>query len=135
MASLLGIDYGDKRVGVAIGYLDEHMVLPLTVLDNDDTLAKHLDALMNEHHPQSVVIGLPQPRNHQDPGINKAIKAFAKECQQTWPCEVILVNEENSSHHASRKLSQAGLSQKKQRGKLDAHAAVLILQQYMGGEK
>eukprot|EP01047_Picozoa_sp_COSAG01_P000026 COSAG01_NODE_1_length_100484_cov_170.446142_26_plen_136_part_00 len=131
MASILGIDYGLKRIGIAVGHIEEKLALPLTVIANDAHVFEAIKALIEEHEPTLLLFGLPKTLKNQEEYMAEAVRKFAQDCQDKLGCEVDFSDERLSSKQVSRQLSQVGFSQKKQRGKIDAHAAAVIVEGYL----
>jgi len=135
MSCILGIDFGLKRIGVALGYVEEKMSLPLTVLPNNDVIFKAIHELIKENDAQLLVIGLPKTLKNKEEEMAELTRDFARRCQQCCHCKIEFVDERLSSKQASQQLSRIGISHKKQRGKVDAHAAAVILESYLNESK
>ena len=97
MSTVLAFDIGLKRTGVASGQ-------DLTASANPVDLIKvskgrhdwqHLDSLIAEWQPITIVIGQP---NSQDPALNKAINRFKSHIQQTHKLAIVEVDETLTSH-------------------------------------
>ena len=130
---VMAIDLGDVRTGVAFsdltGFLAGHN---FTV--HEHGRQRLLDALCGHiatEKPGRIVVGLPRHMNG-DEG-DRALKAreFAAQLQQACGVETVLWDERGSSVTANRILSDAGKKRGKQRAKVDAVAASVILQSYL----
>lgn len=130
----VAIDPGEKRWGVAISDEDWELAHPRPVLTPRDEAEalRALAALAKDEGVDVVVLGLPlELSGREDPAAKKA-RALGERISVALSVPVALWDERLSSVAASRALSAQGLSQKKQRGKLDSVAAALLLESYLG---
>lgn len=129
---VLGFDFGEKRIGVAIG---EHLLSiahPLATIDeeaNDKRFAA-IAALINEWQPASLVVGLPSYLNGDEHELTQLCRKFARRLEGRFNLPVTLVDERLSSAEASQALRQTGITGRKQKPMLDQVAAQHILQSY-----
>lgn len=131
MTTVIGIDFGLVRIGLAVGYKKENMALPLYVVKNDHQIFETIKNVYQEYDASLMVLGLPVNLDGSDSDMLENVKSFAEKCQRFFSCKIDYFDERLSSKQVSRQLSQIGMNQKKQRGKIDAHAAALILQGYL----
>ncbi|MBT5855338.1 Holliday junction resolvase RuvX [bacterium] len=124
----IGIDYGDKRIGIALSDPMGMTALPHDVIPNDGSHWKALVALIEEKQVVKIVMGLPLDLEGNDSKKAADVRQFAKTLEKKTTLPIQFWDERFSSKAAIRQLSEAGLSHKKQRGKVDAMAAVFILQ-------
>jgi putative transcription antitermination factor YqgF len=123
------IDFGTKRVGTAVAW--SGLADPLTVLANDSHLYDNLLLLIQEHHPDVVVVGLSeQEMAKQTEAFVKAFKDFLVGKLETAP-EFIFADETLSSVEVYKKLHQSGKRDIRQNGPIDHYAAAQILQEYL----
>ncbi len=121
----LGIDYGLKKVGLALS--EGTLASPFKVIDVSslkDALNK-IKAIIEKENIDRVVIGIAESGEAQ-----KAAKNFSKEFRKLVNIEVIETEETLSSHDAKDFMIELNLS-KKAREKEDAYSAVLILQRFL----
>ncbi|HSP13236.1 MAG TPA: Holliday junction resolvase RuvX [Thermoanaerobaculia bacterium] len=125
--SLIGIDYGGRRIGVAVS---ESGVLasPHSVIANEGDIIAEIDRLGRELGADTYVVGLPR-RTHSTDGEAK-FRRFAEELRQKTCKPVVLWDETLTSIEAEERLRESG---HKGRGKkeLDMYAAAVILQSYL----
>jgi len=130
---ILGLDLGEKRIGVAIsdelGYTAQGMqVLNRKGLDDDLAALKELIVAAKV---SEVVVGLPKNMDGSlGEGAHKVL-AFVKKMEESLSVPVILWDERWTTSEATRVLLQADLSRKKRRKVVDKVAASLILQGYL----
>lgn len=132
----LALDFGDRRVGVAISDLDKMMAFPRDVLlyTDEAELIDSIKSLCDEESVVKIILGLPV---EMDGKIgDRALKtyAFGDALKKAIPgISVEYFDERLSSRAAQRILSQSGIKAKVQRGKLDSTVAQFILQAYLQG--
>src|SRR5579859_6133091 len=128
----LGIDYGTKRIGVALS--DEGGVLAFphsTVVASREALS-HIDALIKKESVQKVIIGESRNLKGEPNEVMEDIEQFAKDLRELSGVEVIFEPEFFSSTLAARQFTPDGSRKQNPAHKnLDASAAALILQSYL----
>ena len=132
----LAIDYGLKRVGLAICDAQEIIVSPLTLLEiardqGATKLQADLQQIVGAEHVAEVVVGLPLNMDGSE-GLQATLtRKFATELAEALAVPVHLHDERLSSAAADEMLTQAGLSLRKFKGKRDMLAACAILQCFL----
>lgn len=124
---LLGIDYGDKRVGVAIVHTVARLPRPLTTLSNDEALTENIRKLAVDEQAGLVVVGLPRGMDGGYTDQTRAAELFAHQLATDLGLPVELVDETLTSVDAESTL--AGRDHSK--AEIDALAAALILERYL----
>ena len=130
---VLGLDIGEKRIGVAVsdelGYTAQGMkVLNRTGLDDDLAALKEL---IEAAEVSEVVVGLPKNMDGSVGEGAQKVLFFANKIEESISVPIILWDERWTTSEATRVLLQADLSRKKRRKVVDKLAAVLILQGYL----
>ena len=128
--TVVAFDFGAKRIGVAVGDRTRCIAHPLQTIDFEDN-ARRMDAiaaLIAEWQPACLVVGIPTSNGPQPHPLAARIRRFARRLQSPFGLPVDLVDEHLSSWSASRTLSQAGLRADKQKPRIDAMAACVILE-------
>lgn len=131
----LGIDYGTKRIGIAISDDTGALAFPLATLGAGEGAAKEVLALAREHGAQKIIIG--ESRNfHGAPNpVMKEIEAFA-EGLRAGGAEVVLEPEFMTSAGAARQFAPDGSRKANpSQERIDAAAAALILQSFLDRQK
>jgi len=122
---LLGIDYGRKKIGLAIseGILAE----PLCVVRYSDinVLIERIKRIIKEHEIEKVVVGV------SEGVIGKESKKFSQGLSQGLQIPVETFDETLSTHNAQITSIEAGIKRKKRKDMEDAYASTLILQEYL----
>jgi putative Holliday junction resolvase len=133
MARLLALDYGTKRVGIAI--TDELQIIAsglCTVRAHD--CMDFLKDYISKESVSSIVVGLPKDLNNQKTDATPYVKGFAKQLRKQFPdLEVHFVDERFTSKIAFQSMIDGGVKKKDRQNKalVDEVSATLILQSFM----
>lgn len=130
---ILGLDYGDRKIGVAIsdafGWTAQG--LEVIVRRDDEEVLQRLGSIVREHGVEEIVLGMPKNMNGSIGPRGELSKAFAETLKQTFGLPVHLWDERLSTVSAERTLLEADVSRKKRRQVVDKMAATIILQTYL----
>lgn len=130
---ILGVDPGAVRLGLAVS--DELGLtaqgLPTWVSRGRSADLAHLRALVLEWNVGEVVVGLPRNMDGSVGPQAEAARELARELREALGLPVMLWDERLTTQAATRVLTEAGLSRRRRRGRVDAVAASLILQGYL----
>lgn len=131
MGSVLGLDYGTRRIGIAGS---DSTRLIATALGchrepEDGSVLAHLARLVRERDVDTFVVGLPLTADGRSGPIADRARRFAERLEQEFGLPVVLVDERYSSQEADRWLA----GRRRAKGERDAAAAALILQQFLDG--
>ncbi len=134
---ILGIDYGDARVGVAVTDLLGFMANGVKTIQNKSTkkLISELKALIDEYSPEKIVVGLPKNMDGTEGFRVDATHEFVELLKTVYDGEIVLQDERLTSAEAKRYLSATNTFGKKRKDVLDTVAACLILEQYLQSQK
>ena len=134
---ILGIDYGHKRLGLALSDEGETLASPLPVYQRRDTTKDHafLAQLVEEKEVSQIVVGLPRNMDGSLGEMAKQVLAFVETLKEKNDLPIDTFDERLSSIEAERVLIQADLSRKRRKTLRDSVAAVLILQGYLESRK
>ena len=130
---ILGIDYGHRRLGIAVSDDEKILASPLPVYSRrnlDVDLAFLLD-IVKENEVERAVVGLPRNMNGSIGRMAKEVLSFAGKLQRKINIPVSTFDERMTSVEAERVLVETNLSRKRRKGLRDSIAAVLILQGYL----
>jgi putative holliday junction resolvase len=135
MAKWLGIDFGSKYIGVAVG--DESISVPLKTLDAqpDDALLKSLAKLAADELATGFVVGLPINMNGSEGKAARLCRDFAKRLADASKLPVEFGDERLSSWDAEGMLIEAGLKPSERKQRVHALAAKLILEAFFNARK
>jgi len=130
---ILGIDYGHRRLGIAVSDDEKILASPLPVYSRcslDVDLA-FLLGIVKENEVERVVVGLPLNMNGSIGKMAKEALSFAWKLRRKINIPISTFDERMTSVEAERVLVETNLSRKRRKGLRDSMAAVLILQGYL----
>ena len=134
---ILAIDFGVKRIGLAIGDSESSIATPFKTIKNngyENCLIK-IAEIVKEWGINLIVLG--KPEIYSDQKVNKQISNFGKILRKNLNIDIIFYNEDYSSNSAQAELAmqmQAGRKKKVNKAEIDRIAATLILQSYFENE-
>lgn len=130
---MLGLDIGERRIGVAVSDPSGSVATPLKVLDTAKVLgdARVLRHLAEDYDIELVVVGLPLSMDGSEGLQAAAVRRIAERLVQSWSVSMVYFDERLSSVAAKRAMTEAGVSDKDKRGKIDMVAASIFLQSYL----
>lgn len=123
MAKVLGIDYGTKRVGIAMSDTTASVAFPRVVLVNDGALLATITELCKKEQPTLCVIGRSRDFAGRDNKISRDVASFIEQFKQHTEIPVQVEDEFLTSAEARKVEDDPALR--------DAHAAAFILQRYL----
>jgi putative Holliday junction resolvase len=130
--TVLAFDFGEKRIGVAIG---EHLLgiaHPLTTIQSEanDERFRVIGELIDQWQPVQLVVGLPLSLEGEEHALTLLCRKFARRLNGRFNLPVAMVDERLSSAEASQTLKEIGIGGRRQKPMLDQVAAQHILQSY-----
>jgi putative Holliday junction resolvase len=128
--TVLAFDFGEKRIGVAMGELNLGIAHPVSTIEaesNEQRLAA-VAALVAEWRPALLVVGLPLHPDGAEHELTRAARRFANRLRERFRLETVMVDERYSSAAADTALARAGTHGARRRRALDPVAAQQILQ-------
>lgn len=130
--AVLAFDFGEKRIGVAVGDWEMAIAHPLQTIDEEGNDARFniIAELISEWHPVQLVVGLPAHMDGTEHEISRLCRRFARRLQGRFELPTVLVDERLSSDHASLSLNEIGIRGRDQKALLDQVAAQHILQSH-----
>jgi putative Holliday junction resolvase len=130
--TVLAFDFGEKRIGMAVGETMLKVAHPLTTINAEvnEVKFKQIGSIVQEWRPSLLVVGLPLHMDGEAHLLTQLSKKFAQRLEGRFNLPVIMVDERLSSVEASQNLNAAGIKGIKQKAMLDAVAAQSILQSY-----
>lgn len=131
--TILAFDYGEARIGVAMGNSLLQIPHPVTTIAVEGMWPKidQIAELIIKWQPKLLIVGCPHMSdNPQKVQLINTINNFVRRLERKFDLPVIVLNEDFSSAHASSLLNEQGIYGREQKGKLDQLAACSILQTY-----
>tara|TARA_B110000263_G_scaffold44648_1_gene36610 strand:- start:2253 stop:2663 length:411 start_codon:yes stop_codon:yes gene_type:complete len=130
---ILGIDYGDVRVGLALSDLTCTIARPFKTLNyNDmDDLLSQLFEISEENQVNKIVVGIPYNMKGDDTKQTTKVRDFIFVLEQKIGYKVDLIDERLTSSEAEKFLHQMNIKTGFNKDKIDKIAASIILQEYL----
>jgi putative holliday junction resolvase len=136
LARVLGIDYGERRIGLAISDPTATIAQPLPTLERrrgKRPPVAPLARLAQEQGVGAIVVGLPLTPAGDESDWTSEVRAFGTALAERTGLPVAYMDERMTSARAERAVRSMGLArrQREEKGRVDAAAAMLILQAYL----
>ena len=133
----LGIDHGERRVGLALSDEEGVIAHPRDTWERKDpsALIERLAAFVMEEDVKEIVVGLPLHLDGREGASARRARRFAEKLKERTGLEVVLFDERLSTSAAQRSLSSAGVSMRDQKQVVDKVAATLLLQSYLDSQR
>ena len=134
MKRVIAVDYGDARTGVAVSDLTGTMAgETLTIQEwNAERLAQRLSFFARERDADTFVLGLPKNMDGSEGSRAEKARLFASLLEKESGLRVVMWDERRSTIEAHEILHSVGKKEKKHRANVDAVAASLLLESYLG---
>lgn len=134
----LAIDYGTRRIGIAVSDEGGRLATPLAVLEvtSPDAALRSIGGLVAEHDARVLVVGLPLNMDESEGPAAACVRKWAAQLSEAAALPVVFVDERLSSFEAGQTLKarkQAGerMTRRGRKRRLDALAAAQLLQSYL----
>ncbi len=130
---ILGIDYGTKRIGVAVSDPTQLIARGVGTLPNDRHILEQLDRIIAQEEVVAIVVGMPYSADGGKGQKAREVEAFIERVNSHTGLDVATWDESFSSVEAQQTLRDMGMKKKKRQEKaqVDTMAARLMLQEYL----
>lgn len=136
---MLGIDYGARRIGLALSDATGTLASPWRLIERPvsepETVAiieREIAKLVEDDDGlQAVVVGWPRRLDGSATHLTPVVEAFARALDERVAVPVILQDERLSSHEAESRLAVRERDWRRRKAKLDAASAAIVLQDYL----
>ncbi len=129
---IAGIDYGEKRIGIAFSDLLKMLATPYGTYEvNGSVDFEYFKKLFNDYQVELIVIGLPLNMKGEEQLIATKVRDFAEELKNYTNLPVKFLDERLTSSIADDILKRSTKSWKDRKKKLDSMSACIILQEYL----
>ena len=129
---IMGIDYGDRRIGIAVtdplGFTAQGVA---TLTNSKKTLADDLKKLLNQYNPEKIVLGLPKNMDGSLGFRADATYEFAYFLKTLTESEIVFWDERLTTVSAAHILNQTNTRGKDRKKVIDTVSACIILENYM----
>ncbi len=142
MARIVGLDVGERRIGVAISDATCTLARPLTTLQTSgldgnalDLVAAQIQRLAGEEDGlASIVVGLPRRLDGSPGAMTPRIKRFGSNLRARMDLPVVFQDERLTSREAESRLAVREKDWRVRKARLDAAAAAIVLQEYLDSQ-
>jgi len=137
VARVLAVDYGEKRIGLAVSDELGITASPLMTLTrrSDEEAIQQIAQLVSKLKVKQIVVGLPRRTDAQEGEMERKVKAFAEKLKQAVSVPVALFDERFTTRIAEQVLLEADLSRRKRKQVRDRLAAVILLQSFLEAQR
>ena len=134
---ILGIDFGLKRIGLALSDPLLTFSYPFITIMNDNSFWNKLKSIIEEKKVTKIILGYPLRNNRTKFDISDNVLEFKSKLINRFHLEVILWDERYTSEIAKQIVINSGIkkSRRKEKGLLDKNSAAIILQEYLDERK
>jgi len=130
---VLGLDIGEKRVGVALSDSSGRVATPLTVIDSKAAQKNgaELVRIVADYEIDHIVVGLPLTMEGEQGPQARRVLSLSRRITERLGLPVVYVDERLSSAEAVRRMRDSGETEREMRGSVDMVAAALFLQTHL----
>lgn len=135
--TVLGFDFGLKRIGLATGQTITGTASPLVTLQavNQSPDWAGIETRIREWKPDALIVGIPYLLDGSESDITRAARNFSKELERRFRLPVFTVDESLSSFEAEQQLKQDTKIAKHNKHEVDRMAAAIIVQSWLDSEQ
>ncbi len=127
--TVIALDVGERRIGVAVANVHARLASPLTTLLNTENIYQDIHDLLDQHAAKVLVVGLPRGLDGQHTAQTVVVEEFKAALEQTLAIPVYWQDEAMTSRQAESELEARGKPYKKE--DIDALSATYILEDFM----
>lgn len=134
--AVLAFDFGEKRIGVAVGEWETRTAHPLETIAGEANAPRfaRIGELIGEWRPVELVVGLPMSLDGEEHELSRRCRRFANQLNGRFGLAVRLVDERLTSVEAEGRLRETGRSVRHNKAAVDSLAAQEILQDYFSNQ-
>jgi putative holliday junction resolvase len=131
MDRFLALDYGTKRIGVALTDPLKIIAQPLMALENTPQFFAQLQKILIEQKVSRIIIGNPIRLDGKPGPAEEAVAVFVTQLKAVTTLPVILWDERLTSAEANKRMIESGIRRERRKELVDALAAALLLKNYL----
>lgn len=133
---ILAIDYGEKRIGLAISDKQQTVAFPRETIINEgeEELTKIIQEYCEKEKVAEIALGLPLNEDHTEIRMTGVVEAFAKKLENMIEIPVHLVDEKFTTAEANIMMEEMGVEESERRKHKDTIAAMIILKEFMDSQ-
>jgi putative holliday junction resolvase len=132
---ILALDYGTKRIGVAISDFSQKIAFPREYIANTPDALTKIAAIVQQEDVELIILGNPKSLKNTETAMTKEVHNFLESLQNKVTIKLQLLDERLSSKHMEKELIKADFSRQKRKETIDSSAACFLLQGYLDRTK
>lgn len=125
MTTILAIDWGKKRLGIARASSEAKIATPLTTTPNQEDVFEQIRRITREENADTIVVGLPRNMSGEETHQSREVREFVAALENALQCSVVLQDETLTSYYITDMQKQYPEADK------DSLAATQILKDYL----
>lgn len=130
--NVLGIDYGEKRIGLSFGdTLGLAVPIPAAIEPSVEKRFLQIGSVIRDREIEKLVVGMPYNMDGSSGFKAKEVDEFIAELKNRFGLPVETIDERLTSHQVEQELRSQGRKVDRRSGEIDSRAATLILQDYL----
>ena len=135
--SVLGFDFGLKRIGLATGQTITGTASPLVTLEavNQQPDWQSIETQIRQWKPDALIVGIPYQPDGGESDITRAARNFSRKLEQRFNLPVYTIDESLSSYEAEEQLRQDMIISKHNKHEIDKMAAAIIVQSWLDSQQ
>jgi|TARA_B110000263_G_scaffold247835_1_gene261478 putative Holliday junction resolvase len=135
--NILSIDYGERRIGFAIGNSNRKIATPLSVIQNVslDSVIENIIQVVKNYEIDSIIIGIPLNEDSTESMQATRVRDFCSKIKKKINLTIMGVDERFTSVNSEKLLLDLDMSRKKRKKYIDSIAATIILQSYFANNE
>lgn len=130
--SLIALDIGEARIGIAMANMLAKLPSPLTTIKNDDLVFDAIGSLLGKHDAAAVVVGLPRGMDSQETAQTRSVEEFVNKLRSHTELPIYWQDEALTSRKAEAELNARGKPFSKE--DIDSLAATYILEDFISSQ-
>lgn len=125
--SIIGLDVGEKRIGIARANAIARISVPLVTINNDQSFGERFQDVLDEYQPDILVVGLPRNMSGLETAQTEYSRAFSQQNLIKYNIPIVFQDETLSSSLAESRLKGKNYT----KADIDAYAAAIIIEDYL----
>jgi putative holliday junction resolvase len=133
VSSIIALDIGERRIGVAVAKSPHYMPQPLVTLSHDAGFTAQIQVIINQHQADTLVVGLPRGLSGEDTQQTQYTRRVVEALQEQIDVPIHLQDEAGTSARAKDilRMKNKKVNRTQNKGEIDALAASIILEDYI----
>ncbi len=131
MSRILGIDHGEKKIGLAVSDKSATIANSINYINNDSNVIDKFHGIVKEYEIREIVMGLPIKLDGEDSIQTEKVREFKSMLEQELNLQIEFIDERLTTSYAEKILISGNVRRKKRKEKIDSLSAQILLQNYL----